>query len=226
MRTIARNTVIMVSWSNSTPRRPVSSPLIHVTGLDVQGGYEEAFDRWYADVHVAAALSRAGWQRARLYRCLGGEPTRLSIFDLDQGAAVEPAHPPFLDDRFGRRVRNYHARTLRRILSLGADPAEASLINLITVDVADQHAAGLSRWYSEVHVPEIAACPGWLGAERFESLDGDPRFMAIYGLEDAERPFATPEYEAAVGWDEQGEHLRGYHGFRIYQLERSLRVGS
>jgi hypothetical protein len=42
--------------------------------------------------------------------------------------------------------------------------------------------------------------------------------MAMYGLEDPDRPFASDEYEAVVGWDEHVDHIRGYHGFRIYQL--------
>ena len=197
----------------------MSSSLIHVGGLDVERGYEEEFDRWYSDEHVAGLLERPGWERARFYRGLEGEPSRMMIFDL--GFEVEPGSwsRPFLDERFGHQIRNYHARTLRRISALGADPAEAEQINLITLDVVDgEPAEKLNRWYSEVHVPEIVACPGWLGNERFESIDGDPRFMAIYGLEDAERPFHTPEYEAAVGWDEHGEAIRGYHGFRIYRL--------
>lgn len=204
----------------------MSSSRIHVAGLDVERGYKEEFDRWYADEHVAALLERPGWQRARIYRGLEGEPSRMVIFDLAEGAQPGIWPLPFLDERFGRRVRNYHARTLKRISALGADPAEAELVNLITLDVvADARADALNRWYTEVHVPEIVACPGWLGNERFESVDGDPRFMAIYGLTDAERPFNTPEYEQAVGWDEHGEAIRGYHGFRIYRLETTREGG-
>ena len=198
----------------------MSSSRIHVAGLDVERGYEEEFDRWYADEHVAGLLERSAWQRARIYRGLEGEPSRMVIFDLAEGAQPGPCPRPFLDERFGRHVRNYHARTLTRISALGADPAEAELINLITLDVVPgARAEALNRWYTEVHAPEIVACPGWLGNERYESIDGDPRFMAIYGLEDVERPFNTSEYEQAVGWGEYGEAIRGYHGFRIYSLE-------
>ena len=42
-------------------------------------------------------------------------------------------------------------------------------------------------------------------------------FLAIYELEDAERPFNSPEFDQAVGWDEHLPKLRGYHGFRIYR---------
>ncbi len=49
------------------------------------------------------------------------------------------------------------------------------------------------------------------------------RFVAIYDLEDATRPFSSPEYEAAVGWDEHAARVRGYHGFRIYRLSFEIR---
>jgi hypothetical protein len=197
----------------------VSSALIHVAGLDLERGYERAFNRWYEDVHVPGVLKRPGWSALRRYECLEGEPRYLAIYDLTEAALEgEVSAAPFRDPAFGRRIRDYHARTWRRILAAGEDPAAADLINLITVDIGPEHAEPFSRWYSETHVPEILACPGWLGGERYESIDGDPRFLAMYGLEDAERPFGTDEYESVWGWEEQVEHMRGYHGFRIYRL--------
>ena len=66
--------------------------------------------------------------------------------------------------------------------------------------------------------PEILACPGWHANRRYECLDGEPRFLAVYDLEDAERPFNSPEWAAAVGWDDHVDHIRGFHGFRVYEL--------
>jgi hypothetical protein len=202
----------------------MSSPLIHVASLDVDSRYENEFGAWYGAEHLPSLLERDGWREVRQYRCLDAQPRHLSIFDLDeQACAGSPSASPLGNAFWGRRIRNYHARTLRRIFALGEDPADADLINLITVDIEAAHAEAFSRWYNQVHVPEMVACPGWLGAERYESLDGDPRFMAIYGLEDESTPFATDAYEAALGWDAYGEQIRGYHGFRIYRLDRGAR---
>ena len=93
-----------------------------------------------------------------------------------------------------------------------------TLVNIVTVDIDAAYAGAFDRWYNEVHVPEILGCPGWLGNRRYECLDGEPRFLAIYDLEDERLPFDTPEYRAAVGWDEHVGRIRGYHGFRIYRL--------
>lgn len=192
--------------------------LVHVTGTDVARGYEEDFLRWHREIHVPETLARPGWMAIRLYECTEGEPRYLCAYDLDETAlAGPPPRPPFRDEPLGRRIRDHFGRTWRRIHAAGDDPARAALVNVISVEVAADRAEGLSRWYSDVHVPEIVACPGWLGAVRYESTGGGGRYLAIYGLEDAERPFATPEYEAAVGWDGWEEHLLGYHGFRIYR---------
>lgn len=128
------------------------------------------------------------------------------------------AAAPFRAEAFSRWIRDYAASTYRQISSQGEDPALSGLINVVTVDVEPEHAGAFSRWYDDVHVPEILDCPGWLGARRYRSIDHDGCFMAVYGLEDAERPFGTAEYEEATGWDEHVEHIRGYHGFRIYRI--------
>lgn len=202
------------------------APLVHVVGLDVQSGYEEQFDRWYEDEHLPRVLKGEGWLAAHRYRCLEGEPQRLTVFDLDvSGARLADgiSASPLGNEPVGRRIRNYHARTYRLVHSAGGYSEVPPLINVISTDVARGHEELFNRWYNEVHVPEILACPGWRSARRYRSVDGDPVFLAVYELDDEVRPFATPEYEAAVGWDDQVEYLRGYHGFRIYRLTHTIR---
>ena len=70
--------------------------------------------------------------------------------------------------------------------------------------------------------PEIVACPGWLAGRRFVCTEAPTVFLAIYELEDAERPFNSPEFDQAVGWDEHLPKLRGYHGFRIYRRDEVI----
>src|SRR3989442_961647 len=193
--------------------------IIHVAGLDVDMP-EPDFERWYGSDYLPEILARPGWIRARCFECLRGEPRFLTIFDLDSslsGGRIDAA--PFHSGIAERRgVRDYHARTYRLIHEAGHHLDRPNLINVVSVDIYDEYAAEFSRWYNEVHFPEILACLGWLGGRRYECIDGEPRFLAIYDLEDATRPFSTPAYKSAVGWDEHAVHLRGYHGFRIYRL--------
>ena len=41
-------------------------------------------------------------------------------------------------------------------------------------------------WYDSEHFPERQGCPGFLTAHRFVCLDGWPRYLAMYDLEDVE----------------------------------------
>jgi hypothetical protein len=197
---------------------------IHLTLLDVEAGHESAFDDWYRTVHLPAALGRAGWRRAHRYSCTTGAPGYLTVHELE--AEAEDALTPFRDESIGRRIRNYHGETYALADAAGAMSPRPALLNVVSTEVAPEHADAFDRWYSEVHVPEIVSCPGWVCARRYRSLDSSARFLAMYELTDESRPFATPEYEAAVGWDEHVGHLRGYHGFRIYRRHYSVERAS
>jgi hypothetical protein len=197
----------------------MSAPIIHLAGLDVQRGYEDRFDDRLRGIFLPRLMATPGFERVRIYECLDGEPARLVLYDLNADPhGIGTAGAPIRDAELGRRLRNYHARTYRETFAAGADPRASELINVISVDIGPDDAPAFDRWYNEVHVPEILECPGWRGARRYEAVDGEPRFLAIYGLDDPVTPFDSPEYEAAVGWDEFSDRIRGYHGFRIYRL--------
>lgn len=200
------------------PRR---APTVHLAGFDLEVD-EASFNRWYEREHLPSVLCRPGWSGARRFQCLNGEPRFLTLFELAEaaGADDQPVREGLLVSAMVERrgIRDYHARTFRQIHEAGEHRARPDLVNVVTVEVEDGHAESFSRWYDEVHFPEILACPGWRAGRRYECIDGEPRFLAIYDLDDEHTPFSSPEYEAAVGWDEHVRHIRGYHGFRIYRL--------
>ena len=194
--------------------------MIHLARFELESAREAEFGDWYEAEHVPAMLARPGWRRMRRYLCTDGRP-HLSLYDIDDDVATAPSlsEAPFRSDRFAARgIRDYHARTWREIHWAGDHQSRPEWLNVVTVDIEDAHAGEFNRWYNEVHVPEILGCPGWMANRRYECVDGEPRFLAIYDLEDAERPFNSPEWEAAVGWDEHVDHIRGFHGFRVYRL--------
>ena len=199
--------------------------VIHVARLDAELGYEDEILAWY-NGELAPALERTpGWVHLEQFECLLGEPHLLFLFhleheDVDIGAAI-----PFRDEGRGRRIRNYWARTFRCIAEAGAHPAERDFANVVFTEVFPGAEAAFNNWYSDVHMPEIVTCPGWIAGRRFACVDTPGLFLAIYDLEDAHTPFASSEYEAAVGWDDQLIHLRGYHGFRIYRQKASVTLG-
>jgi hypothetical protein len=193
--------------------------MLHLAIYELDPALEADFARWYEAEHTSGILSRPGWRSMRRYQCTDGQPYA-SIYEVDDDVPTEPhiEAAPFRGGPFvARGLRNYHARTYKEINRSGAPPTKREWLNIVTVDVEDAGAEAFNRWYDEVHVPEILGCPGWLANARYESVDGEPRYLAIYDLEDATRPFSSPEWEAAVGWDEHVGCIRGFHGFRVYR---------
>ena len=87
-------------------------------------------------------------------------------------------------------------------------------ILVTTVDVSSGADDEFHRWYTAVHLPEIMACPGFLSAERYECLDGQPRYMAVYELESADA-LSTTEMKRVRGWGEMFPYVRNFHE-RVY----------
>jgi hypothetical protein len=91
---------------------------------------------------------------------------------------------------------------------------DSSVILVTTVDIAPEAEVEFNRWYNEVHLPEILACPGFVGCSRYEAVTGEPRYIAIYQLE-SEDALHTPEMRQVRGWGDMFPHVRNFHE-RVY----------
>lgn len=60
-----------------------------------------------------------------------------------------------------------------------------------------------------MHVPALLACPGWLSARRFVSLEGGPKYAAIYEVA-GDWVYDTPEFHAVKGFMEFTPHVRHF----------------
>jgi hypothetical protein len=193
--------------------------------MDIQDGYRDTLLRWYDEEFLPETLRVNGWLHASRYICVLGEPRELVLFaipSLDDGIQRELTAIPIAEPAMARRLRNYSGHTFQRVFHAG-NPAEGTgIINVIATEVRTSRRIEFDNWYSRVHVPEILACPGWISARRYQAVDRENEFLAIYDLADAIQPFTSRDYEAAVGWDEHDSSLLGYHGFRIFELETSV----
>lgn len=57
---------------------------------------------------------------------------------------------------------------------------------LVMMDIDPAHEDEFNRWYDEEHVPERLHCPGFRSGRRFVSVEGEPKYLAIYELDDPE----------------------------------------
>jgi len=54
---------------------------------------------------------------------------------------------------------------------------------LFMTDIDPSHESEFNRWYEEEHFAERRAIPGFVAARRFQALEGNPKYLAIYDLE-------------------------------------------
>ena len=57
---------------------------------------------------------------------------------------------------------------------------------MVYSDVSPEHDAEYNRWYNEEHIPERLSIPGVLSAARYQAVQGGPRYLACYELDQPE----------------------------------------
>jgi hypothetical protein len=110
--------------------------------------------------------------------------------------------------------------------------AEPQWILVVSAHVAPEVEADWNRWYDEVHVPEILACPGVHRAVRCET--GEPAmvrgfaprpeeaqrgYIAIYDI-DGPEVLQTPEFAKARGWRQFADRVKSTT--RVYRKRRAF----
>ena len=59
----------------------------------------------------------------------------------------------------------------------------AKYLYVVRMDVDPEKEKQFNEWYNEEHIPALLKVPGVIGAYRYTSLDGTPKYTAIYELE-------------------------------------------
>ncbi len=57
---------------------------------------------------------------------------------------------------------------------------------LVMMDIDPEYEEDFNRWYDEEHVPERKAIPGFLTARRYRAVEGGPKYLAIYEMDNPE----------------------------------------
>ena len=97
--------------------------------------------------------------------------------------------------------------------------AGTPVLHVVRVDIAPEHEAAFNHWYDTVHLPALLACPGWLSARRFVSLEDGPKYCAIYEVA-GDWVYSTPEFEAVAGFMEFTPHVSNFYRQRLAPLEK------
>jgi antibiotic biosynthesis monooxygenase (ABM) superfamily enzyme len=100
--------------------------------------------------------------------------------------------------------------------------ALASELLVVAVTVAADVEDDWNRWYDGVHLPEIAACPGFLSAQRYVADEpGGRRYLTVYELRDASA-LDSAEFKARRGWGPFADKV----DFRTSRYSRIAQIAS
>lgn len=55
----------------------------------------------------------------------------------------------------------------------------------VWMDIAPDREAELNRWYEAEHLPERSAIAGFVQSRRYQSVQGSPKYLALYDLDSA-----------------------------------------
>ncbi len=75
-------------------------------------------------------------------------------------------------------------------------PDHAGGVILVSMNVDPEREAEFNDWYDKEHIPHFNRLPGVIAARRFRAGMGDPRYIALYHVEDT-AIYATPGWMAA-----------------------------
>lgn len=189
---------------------------------------EEAFNKWYDEVHAPSRARCPGVNSVSRYAAADNkQPEWLAIYELsDESALQTPEYKKarendgddestmfaYLDRRVyklysDKRRDDYDAYSRsgkpRGMIHVAANPSK-------TTDVTDEE---FHKFYEEEHVPMLTVCPGWLRSVRLVLVDSrDPRdgmesegntanlarFLAFHEFEDLDKYYASKEHNDAV----------------------------
>lgn len=91
-------------------------------------------------------------------------------------------------------------------------------LHIVRVDVDPEVEAAFNRWYDEVHLPALLACPGWLSARRFLAVDDGPKYAAVYEISGPEA-YETAEFHRVKGFAEFTPHVRNFMRLRLKPVD-------
>ena len=59
----------------------------------------------------------------------------------------------------------------------------AKYLYMVRMDVDPGVESDFNAWYNDEHIPALLQVPGVIAAYRYESVEGTPKFVAIYEME-------------------------------------------
>jgi hypothetical protein len=171
---------------------------------DIAPEAEREFNEWYNTEHIPQLLGVPGFLSGRRYQAVEGEPKYLALYDLTDAEVLKSdafrqvrEMPTEWTKKMLPLFRNTAIGTYRQIFSHGTRPAQdAEFVLTVRLNTPADKEQDFNEWYNVDHVPALVGVPGVYCARRYMAVEGDPKYLAVYEMNDARVP-KTPEWDKA-----------------------------
>ena len=91
----------------------------------------------------------------------------------------------------------------------------AKYLFVVKMDVDPEKEKQFNEWYNKEHIPALLKVPGVKGAHRYTSLEGTPKYIAIYKLD-------NPNVRTSEAWKKASEMTRRPKEVTTQNVTRNL----
>lgn len=163
---------------------------------DIAPEAEREFNDWYNTEHIPQLLGVPGFLSGRRYQAVEGEPRYLALYELTNVEVLK-------SDAF-RQVRESPTEWSKKIIPLFRNTAigayrqlfscrnypiqEAEFVLTVRLNIPAERENEFNQWYNIDHLPALVSVPGVYGARRYQAAEGDPKYLAVYEMNEAGVP--------------------------------------
>jgi vacuolar-type H+-ATPase subunit F/Vma7 len=163
---------------------------------DIAPEAEREFNEWYNTEHVPQLLGVPGFLSGRRYQAVEGEPKYLALYELAIPEVLKTdafrqirESPTEWSKKMIPLFRNTAIGTFRQIFSCSNYPApESEFVLTVRLNIAEETENEFNQWYNVDHLPALVGVPGVSGARRYQAVEGDSQYLAVYEMNDASVP--------------------------------------
>lgn len=163
---------------------------------DIAPEAEAEFSEWYNTEHIPQLVGIPGIISGRRYQAVEGSPKYLALYDLAIPEVVKSdafrqlrESPTPWSKKIIPLFRNTTNCTYRKLFSCSNYPTVGpEFVLTVRLNIAAEQEAEFNQWYNVDHLPALVGVPGVHCARRFQAIEGNPKYLAVYEMNDASVP--------------------------------------
>ena len=171
---------------------------------DIAPEAEREFNDWYNTEHIPQLLGVPGFLSGRRYQAVEGEPKYLALYELTDAEVMRSdafrqvrEMPTEWTKKMRPLFRNTAIAVYRQLFSHGTRPTkDADFVLSVRLNIPADKENDFNEWYNVDHLPALVGVPGVYCARRYVAVEGDPKYLAVYEMNDSLIP-KSPEWDKA-----------------------------